>query len=154
MEGKLGSVATPRTPEETVYSSNQGVAFTAGTEQAVNNAWYDQRHTTFRILRPADRPQLSRSHCATTALLSRRRCYGRHTTMQLAGFPILSQPRTTANMEGRCWSEEKSRNYRRVRRMRLRNSSCTGTAEQTPSVHGSSNAARKKAQHKRTGTRR
>ena len=103
---------------------------TAATKQAVNNDWYDQRRTTLCTLQPPDRQQFPPSHRPPTALLNRRRCYGRHISMQIAGVPILSQPHTKANMEGRCWSEEKSGNHRHAYRMRLRYSSCPPTSDQ------------------------
>ena len=104
-------------------ATKQAVAFTAETQQAVNSAWYDQGYSTLRAIYPPGRRQLPRSHRAPTTLLNRRRCYGQHISMQPAGFPTLSQPHTTANMQGRCWPEEKSGNHRRARKMRLRNSS-------------------------------
>ena len=100
IEGKLGSVATPLRPEERRPAASKQVAtFTAGTEQAINNAKYDQGRAILRTRQSPCRQQLPRSHRPPTALLSRRRCYGRHIAMQIAGFRILCQSRTTANME-------------------------------------------------------
>ena len=130
---KQNWVLSPRRYAQKRHSTaatKQAVACTARTEQAVNNDWYDQRRSTLCILQPPDPQQLPPSHRPPTALLTRRRCYGRYITMQTAGVPILSQPRTTTNMEGRCWSEEKNQNYRHVRRMRLRNSSRPTTSDQ------------------------